>query len=128
MSYLLDSDVVARALKGRQRDIDLIKELSAQDLFISIITYGEIYEGIYFGRDPKQNERIFQQFLRTVDVLPLSRLIMRQFANVRGQLRREGNLIPDNDLLIGATALQYKLTLVTYNKKHFQRIPGLVLY
>lgn len=128
MSYLLDSDVVARALKGRQRDIDLVKELSSQDLFISLITYGEIYEGIYFGRDPKQNEKIFQQFLRTVDVLPLTKLIMRHFAHVRGQLRRAGNLIPDNDLLIGATALQYKLILVTYNKKHFQRIPGLVLY
>ena len=113
MSYLLDSDIVANALKGRQSDIDLVKRLSSESLFISLITYGEIYEGIYFGRDPKNDEKIFQQFLRNVDVLPLSRIIMKRFARIRGQLRKAGTIISDNDLLIGATALQYSLTVVT---------------
>jgi tRNA(fMet)-specific endonuclease VapC len=128
MSYLLDTDVVANALKGRQRDVDLVKRLSSQDLFISIITYGEIYEGIYFGRNPQNDEKVFQQFLRSVDVIPLSRLIMRRFARIRGQLRKAGALISDSDLLIGTTALQHSLTVVTHNTKHFQRIPGIILY
>lgn len=128
MSYLLDTDVVANALKGRQRDIDLVIELSSQNLFISIITYGEIYEGIYFGRDPKNDEKVFQKFLRSVEVVPLSRLIMKRFARIRGQLRKAGNMLSDTDLLIGTTALQYSLTVVTHNTRHFQRIPGILLY
>ena len=128
MSYLLDTDVVANALKGRQRDMDLVKLLSSQDLYISIITYGEIYEGVYFSRNPKNDEKVFQQFLRSVEVIPLSRLIMRRFARIRGQLRKAGAMLSDTDLLIGTTALQYSLTVVTHNTKHFQRIPNLKLY
>ena len=53
---------------------------------------------------------------------------MRHFAEVRGRLRLEGQLITDMDLLIAATALANSLTLVTRNIRHFARIPGLELY
>ena len=53
---------------------------------------------------------------------------MRRFAAVRGQLRRDGNLIGDMDLLIASTALVNNLTLVTRNRRHFDRVPGLELY
>jgi predicted nucleic acid-binding protein len=42
-------------------------------------------------------------------------------------LRRQGNLIPDFDLLIAATALRHDLTLVTRDTAHFERIEGLQL-
>ena len=128
MSYLVDTDVVANALKGRPEEAALLTNLSPQRLAISLITYGEIYDGIYYGRDPQTNERIFQQFLRWVDVLPLNRTVMRQFARVRGHLRRSGQIIPDPDLLIAATALYHNFTLVTHNTRHFNRVPNLKLY
>ena len=34
-------------------------------------------------------------------------------------------LVDDFDLLIGATAIQAKITLVTENLKHFNRIPNI---
>jgi len=128
MSYLVDTDVVANALKGRPEEVTLLTNLSSQGLAISLITYGEIYDGIYYGRDPQANERIFQQFLRWVDVLPLNRTVMRQFARIRGHLRRSGQIIPDPDLLIAAIALYRNFTLVTHNTRHFSRIPDLKLY
>lgn len=128
MTYLVDTDVVIGFLKGKPQEVTLLKTLSPQGISISLITYGEIYEGIYYGRNPKQNEQVFHQFLQDIDVLPLTKLVMRRFAKIRGQLRQSGSMLADMDLLIGATALQNKLTLVTYNKKHFQRIPGLILY
>src|SRR5918911_106613 len=51
--------------------VELLITLAPSGLVIHLITYGEISEGIYFGRDPKQSERVFRQFLRSVDVLPL---------------------------------------------------------
>ena len=42
--------------------------------------------------------------------------------------RRQGQLIPDLDLLIAATALHHDLTLLTRNIRHFNRIPELRLY
>ena len=70
----------------------------------------------------------FRELLRSVPVLPLNRPIMRRFARVRGQLRRQGRIIGDPDILIGATALHHDLSLVTRNISHFERIPGLRLH
>lgn len=43
----------------------------------------------------------------------------------RARLRAMGTLIQDMDLLIGATALHHNLTLLTNNRRHFGRLPGL---
>lgn len=42
-------------------------------------------------------------------------------------LRANGNLIEDADLIIAATALRHRATLITHNTRHFDRIPGLNL-
>jgi len=42
-------------------------------------------------------------------------------------LRRRGEIIPDLDIIVGATALQYDLTVLT-NDRHFARVPDLKLY
>lgn len=128
MSYLIDTDWVVSALKGRDDAQTLLTSLSQEGLAVSLITYGEIYEGIYRGADPDRHEGVFLAFLRDVNVLPLNKSIMQQFARVRGELRAKGNLIGDFDLLIAATAIHHHLTLVTRNTTHFQRIPNLSLY
>jgi len=128
MTYLVDSDYVVDWLTGRPEVVVLLAALPRKGLAISLITYGEIYEGIYRGRDPQSSERRFREFLRFVNVLPLSRMIMRRFARLRGDLRRTGELIGDADTLIAATALHHQLTLVTRNQRHFARIPALELY
>lgn len=127
MSYLIDTDVVADFLNGNTEAARFLKSIAGTYPAISIITFGEIYEGIYFGRDPVQNEEGFLDFLNGVDVLPLDAAIMQRFAMVRGGLRRQGQLIPDSDLLIAATALHFDLPLVTRNERHFRRVPGLEL-
>jgi predicted nucleic acid-binding protein len=128
MTYLVDSDWVAEYLKGRTPATTILHSLAPAGLAISLITYGEIYDGIYAGRDPKLMERGFRQFLRGVDILSLNQAIMRRFARMRGDLRRAGQTIGDPDILIAATALHHNLTLMTRNIAHFQRIPSLRIY
>ncbi len=126
--YLVDTDWVAPFLKGRPEAVQLLTALSADGLAISLITYGEIYEGIYYGRNPTVAEAGFREFLRGVRILPLTRPITRRYARIRGDLRARGLLIGDGDLLIAATALHHGLTLVTGNVRHFERIPGLTIH
>ncbi len=128
MTYLLDTDCVADYLVGRPDITELLNTLSQHGAAISLITLGEIYEGIYFGRDPQKGEDGFHRFLRLVEVLPLNDTIVRQFARIRGELRRTGRIIGDFDILIGATALHHNLTLVTRNIKDYERIPLLTIY
>lgn len=128
MTYLIDTDWVIGYLRGRQDAHTLLHSLSPAGIAISVMTYGEILEGIYFGNNPRQHARGFQQFLHGVNVLPLNRRIMQRFARIRGDLRQRGMLIGDPDILIAATALHHSLTLVTQNRRHFQRIPGIFLH
>lgn len=128
MSYLVDTDWMASYLKGRADAQQLLRTLRPAGLATSLITYGELLDGIYYGRNPTANEQVFRQFLRAIRVLPLNRPIMERFARIRGDLRQRGQIIGDPDILIAATALHHNLILVTRNLQHFQRIPQLKLY
>lgn len=128
MSYLIDTDWIIDYLNGYRRAVDLFGVLAVEPLAISLIAYGEVYEGIYYGRKAATSEVAFLQLLRVVHVLDLNQDILRRFGRVRGALRNRGQGIGDSDLLIGATALHYGLVLVTRNVEHFRRIPGLMLY
>ena len=72
MSYLIDSDWTADYLKGRATAVTLLDHLFADGLAISIVTFAEVYEGVYYGTNPQQNEAIFRRFLRGVPVLPIT--------------------------------------------------------
>jgi tRNA(fMet)-specific endonuclease VapC len=128
MTYLIDSDWVADYLKGRTPAVHLLDSLFPAGLSISIITFGEIYEGIYYGSNPRDNEAVFRRFLRGVSVLGINRSVARRFARIRGTLRQQGQLIPQPDILIAATAIHHDLTLVTRNIRDFERVPDLILH
>lgn len=126
--YLIDSERVVDFLKGMTESVDLLNNLSPHGMAISVLTYGEVLDGIYFGRDPVGNEAAFRDFLEPVDILPLSIRVAERFARLRGELRRTGLIIGDMDLLIGATAIEGNHSLVTRNLGHYDRLPGLTLY
>lgn len=128
MTYIIDSDWVADFLKGTPEALSLLQRLAPSGLAISVVTYGEILEGIHYGSDPERHRRDFQQFLRFVDIVGLDTPDFARFAVARGELRLTGQIIGDLDILIAATAVGNDLTLVTRNLKHFQRIPDLKIY
>jgi tRNA(fMet)-specific endonuclease VapC len=128
MSYLVDSDIVIDWLQGRRNAVEVLSSFKRGQIAISVITYGEIYEGIYYGIDRIAIEAAFGRFLQGTTVLTLNKLTMEHFANIRGDLRKKGQLLGDMDLLIAATAIAYNLTLVTGNFKHFKRVRGLTIY
>ena len=128
MTYLIDTDYVADYLKGYKVATTLLEKLHPEGMGISIITFAEVYEGIYFGHNRQVHEESFRQFLTTTTVFSVTRSVARQFARIRCDLRAKGNLILDPDLYIAATAIHYHLTLVTRNIKDYDRISHLKLY
>jgi tRNA(fMet)-specific endonuclease VapC len=58
----------------------------------------------------------------------ITRSIAKQYALIRGELGRKGQLIDQPDLFIAATAIRHNLTLVSRNTRDYQRIPDLKLY
>ncbi len=126
MTYLVDADWISSFLNGRPDAIQLIAELADEGLALSVIAYGEIYEGLLSGRNPERLSQ-FEDFCRTLDIVAPNIGVARQYASVRLALRSQSLLIPDNDLWIAATALAHGLSLVSRDE-HFARVPGLKLY
>ncbi len=49
------------------------------------------------------------------------------YARIRHFFNSKGLGVDTFDMLIAVTAIQYKLILVTHNRKHFDRIPNLLI-
>ena len=126
--YLLDSDWIIQALSNRQPAARLLQRLEGSAIFVSYVSVGEIYEGAFVTVNPQAHLTSFRQFLSSYRILTLTDPIMERFAELRSYLRRRGQRIPDFDLLIAATALHHNLTVLTFNRRDFGRIPDLVLY
>jgi tRNA(fMet)-specific endonuclease VapC len=128
VSYLVDTDWIIDGIAGIGNARATLERLSPNGLAVSIITLGELYEGAYASDNPTDRLTTFQNFLGGFVVLGLTDAVMHTFAKTRARLRRSGNIIPDMDLLIAATARTFDLTLLTRNVRHFERIPDLKIY
>ena len=125
MQYLLDSDWAIEYLHDNERFVSRIASLEPLGIGISVISLAELYEGAAGARDPAQSERDLREFVGHLDLLGVDFETARIFGVERNRLRRQGNLFGVLDLLIGATALRHDLTLLTNNRRHFERIPSL---
>jgi tRNA(fMet)-specific endonuclease VapC len=123
--YLIDTDWVIDHLNAIQRVVTRLKELRPQGLALSIVSLAELFEGVQYSRHPDQSKQALDAFLEEVAVLGIDEEICTIFGRERGRLRKDGELIGDFDLLIAATGLHYGLTVLTNNRRHFERIDGL---
>ena len=65
--------------------------------------------------------------ISNVAVLPFSNEVALKAAEIYHSLRKKNKVIEFRDIFIAATCLVNELSIVTLNKKHFQRIEGLVI-
>lgn len=128
MKYILDTDWIINLLAGNKEAEEKIQHLDPDDIVISLITVAEIYEGAYAYSNPDEHLQSFRVFFSNFKLVNLNLSVMEKFAEIRSYLRRTGKIISDFDILLGATALHHGFTVLTYNKKHFERIPDLKIY
>jgi predicted nucleic acid-binding protein len=130
LTYLIDTDRVADYMNGEPTAVTLLPQLQQDGIAISIVSFIELYDGVYGARDVATAEHNFRAFLRVAPVLGINRTVGREAARVRVDLRRRGLSVNHRalDIIIAATAMTHGLTLVTGNKRHFSDITGLTLY
>ncbi len=94
-------------------------------LQIAIFTLAELFVGVAKGALPRQERTAIEQCVAAFEVLPFERSTAEIFGSIVGGLEKQGQSISDIDALIGSVALEHAEVLVTRNRKHFERIPGL---
>jgi tRNA(fMet)-specific endonuclease VapC len=125
IAYLIDSDWVIHHLNGHNAITQRLQGLHAEGLGLAVVALAEVYEGVYYARDPEESARGLHAFLESVTLVGIDEETAKIFGRERGRTQAAGMIIGDIDLLIGTTALQHNLTLLTNNRRHFERINGL---
>ncbi len=125
MQYLLDTNICVFFLRGKMNLDKVIKEKGRQNCFISEITVLELRFGAENSQDTQKSHKAVDLFTNGISIIPISTCI-KKYAKEKVRLRKIGKPMHDEfDLLIGVTALENKLTLVTDNEKDFVNIKGL---
>jgi predicted nucleic acid-binding protein len=106
---LLDTDVLVDHIRGRHY-------LRTDDTTISVITRAELFAG------NAREEAAVDALLADCDEVEIDARIARR----AGRVKRDTGL-QIADALIAATALEHRLPLLTRNRRHFERVPGLTL-
>lgn len=123
---VLDSDTCIGILRGR---IDVLERRAVEldEVSTTWVTASELFYGAAKSAKPDANAALVVRFLNTLPVLAPDLATARLFGEVKARLASAGQIVADADLLIAAVALSRGATLVTGNRKHYERIPGLVL-
>ena len=123
--YLLDTNVLIAMLKDKNDVRKQILKVGFENCYVSEISIAELFYGAAKGGRKKNMEDVYH-ILRLFEILPIFPSL-KMYGQVKAMLEMQGRRIDDFDLLIGATALQNKLTMVTANVKHLERIPNLIV-
>ncbi len=125
LGYLVDTDWAIHWLHGHEQIQQRMAELRERGLALSAVSLAELWEGVCYSRDPQQSEKRLHDFLKRISLIGIDEEICKLFGKERGRLRAQGKRIGDFDLVIGVTARQHELTLLTNNRRHFENIEGL---
>jgi tRNA(fMet)-specific endonuclease VapC len=97
-------------------------------LYLPSVALAELYVLGYRLDDPTPRLDAIEEVIRDeVAVIDFDVNCARVAGRLRAVLIRRGASVPPIDLLIGAVALTYDMTLVTHNTADFLPIPGLRL-
>jgi len=123
---LLDTDTISYFFKGDQNVISKVDKYLKHFGFlnISVITYYEVINGLYYKDARKQMER-FQKFVDYNNVISMTLESAKISAQITAKMRKNGNFIGHNDVLIAGIALEKEFVVITNNIDHFSRIDNL---
>lgn len=122
--FMLDTDTVSFALRGQGQVATHLLDHRPSEISISSITLAELRYGAEMRRSRKLHALI-DAFVEAITVLPFDRTAADRFGPVAASLAGQGTPIGEFDTLIAAHALAVRLTLITNNTKHFERVAGL---
>ena len=126
MSWLLDTNPIIKILKKRSATLaERVAGTPPELVSICSIVEAELYIGAEKYGDPEKRRMILDGFLAPFARLPFDSACVPEYARIRHDLERRGEIIGGNDLMIAAIALTHDLTLVTNNTGEFRRVPGL---
>ena len=123
MKYLLDTCVISEMVRPQPNPqaINWLRQQSELDLYVSVLTFGEIDKGVEKAVDPERKKKLLlwletdlrQRFGNRVVAIDLA--VATMWGRVQGVCEKKGQGMPAIDSLIAVSALVNNCTVVTRN-------------
>jgi tRNA(fMet)-specific endonuclease VapC len=125
MNVALDTNAYSDFMRGDPTRVQVIR--TARQIHVPLIVLGELRAGFAAGNQESTNATNLQRFLNSprVSILLPDEQTTHHYAQLYVQLRKNGTIIPTNDLWIAALVVQHNLVLCT-SDPHFQLLPQVV--
>jgi tRNA(fMet)-specific endonuclease VapC len=120
---IADTDVLIDYLAGKGEADEVERMLARGALRTTVISRFELLSG---AKNPKQLARLVQ-LLEAVPSLGLDDTAADAASEIRRSLERAGHPIGMADSLIAGIVTSNGGTLLTRNRRHFERVPGISL-
>jgi len=125
--YLLDTSALSELVKRRPNDgfLRRLRDADPGRLFTAAVCVMELRYGAWLRADRGRFwERINAEILSRVQIAEFGQREAVIAGETLAHLRRRGQPIGLEDVLIGATAQSRGYTVITHNLRHFGRLPG----
>lgn len=126
MKYLLDTCVISELIRQKpdNKVLSWMNERSENDLYISVLTLGEIRRGITKLSDQAKKSKLLDWYIELENrfssrIIPVDIKIAEEWGGIQGELDKTGNPMSVIDGLLAVTALVHNLVVVTRNTSDF---------
>ena len=125
MRILLDTSAYSAFMRGDHDTAEMVRE--AGEIYLSVVTLGELKAGAARGKRKKKNDSELKEFLSSprVRVLSADMDTSECYSAILTRLWEMGTPIPTNDIWIAASAMQHGLRLVTTDH-HFEKVAQII--
>ena len=128
----MDSSAVIAAERKKLPIADFIESIFVAHgpvaLSLSPVTVAELVHGIYRAQTPVaalRRRAYIEELVSLIPVHPATNQTGWIVGQIEGQEAAKGNVLPFNDLMIAAAAIEQGYAVLTGNLRHFQKVPGL---
>ena len=127
LKYMLDTNIAIYVIK--QRPVEALEQFNrhAQFLCISAVSQAELIHGAEKSDHVEHNLKVLEDFCSRLSVMKYGKNAAMHYGQIRATLEKRGETIGVNDLHIAGHARSEGQTLITNNRREFDRIDGLLV-
>jgi predicted nucleic acid-binding protein len=134
LGLAVDSSIVIDAERKHQTIEDLLTAIRQRfgevEIVISALTVAELVHGVERAQTPEIRQRrrpFIDELKKHVPVQPVTDESGELAGTISGRLAAKGINVQVDDLLIGVAALEQGYAVATLNRRHYEKIPGLIV-
>jgi tRNA(fMet)-specific endonuclease VapC len=130
MGVILDSSEIIALERSRGVVENLVAGREDEPFGISVVTVAELLHGVERADTEARKIRrqaFVEKVIEMIPVFPFDSRVARIYARIWASLVQRGFIVGAHDLIIAATAISLDYTVITANRRDFEKIEGLRL-